>query len=113
MHNDERMDEVKRLISMGKNRGFITYDELNDLLPAEVISADQIDDIMMAFGEEEIEVLDVSPEALAVRNLYRSDTSDRSDPYGIATATPDTITTSSVRACSVAGRLLCCTAAVS
>ena len=61
--NDERMDEVKRLISMGKNRGFITYDELNDLLPADIVSADQIDDIMMAFGEEEIEILDVSPEA--------------------------------------------------
>jgi len=49
---------VKKLIDIGKEKGYLTYDELNDILPADIVSADQIDDVMSIFGEMDIEVVD-------------------------------------------------------
>jgi RNA polymerase primary sigma factor len=52
------MDEVKHLIDLGKEKGFLTYDEVNDLLPPDIVSSEQIDDVMSMFGEMDIEVVD-------------------------------------------------------
>ena len=52
------MKEVKKLIDLGKEKGYLTYDEVNDMLPADVVSPDQIDDVMSIFGEMDIEVVD-------------------------------------------------------
>ena len=52
------MKEVKKLIDLGKEKGYLTYDDVNDMLPAEVVSPDQIDDVMSIFGEMDIEVVD-------------------------------------------------------
>jgi RNA polymerase primary sigma factor len=52
------LDEVKHLIDLGKEKGFLTYDEVNDLLPPDIVSSDQIDDVMSMFGELDIEVVD-------------------------------------------------------
>ncbi|MFZ3209192.1 MAG: RNA polymerase sigma factor RpoD [Geobacteraceae bacterium] len=54
------IDEVKHLISLGKEKGFLTYDEVNDLLPSDIVSSEQIDDVMSMFGEMDIEVVDSS-----------------------------------------------------
>ena len=62
MSNQERMSEIKQLVSMGKERGYLTYEEVNDILPPEVISPEQIDDIMMVFGEMDIDVIDKEQE---------------------------------------------------
>jgi len=43
---------------MGKQKGFLTYDEVNDALPSDIVSLDQLDDIMMMFGAMDIEVVD-------------------------------------------------------
>ncbi len=58
MPKKEKADDVKQLISLGKEKGFLTYAELNSALPSETISSDQIDDIMVMFGEMDIEVVD-------------------------------------------------------
>jgi RNA polymerase primary sigma factor len=52
--------EVKKLIDLGKEKGYLTYDELNDLLPPDIVSPDQIDDVMSIFGEMDIEVIDTN-----------------------------------------------------
>jgi len=52
------MEEVKHLIDLGKEKGFLTYDEVNDILPPDIVSSDQIDDVMSMFGEMDIEVVD-------------------------------------------------------
>ena len=52
------IDEVKQLIDMGKEKGFLTYEEVNDLLPPDIVSSEQIDDVMSMFGEMEIERVD-------------------------------------------------------
>jgi RNA polymerase primary sigma factor len=52
------MQNLKRLIDMGKDKGYITYEELNDDLPDEIISSEHIDDVMMMFEELDIMVID-------------------------------------------------------
>ena len=56
----KNIKEVKKLIDIGKEKGYLTYDELNDILPADIVSADQIDDVMSIFGEMDIEVVDTN-----------------------------------------------------
>src|SRR5690242_12293805 len=51
------MDEVKQLIDLGKEKGFLTYEEVNDLLPPDIVSSDQIDDVMSMFGDMDIEIV--------------------------------------------------------
>ena len=50
-------EEFKKLISLGEEKGFLTYDDVNDLLPSDV-SSNQIDDIIMLFGEKNIDIID-------------------------------------------------------
>ncbi len=54
----KEIKEVKKLIDLGKEKGYLTYDEVNDMLPADIVSPDQIDDVMSLFGEMDIEVID-------------------------------------------------------
>ena len=56
----KNLKEVKKLIDLGKEKGYLTYDDVNDMLPAEVVSPDQIDDVMSIFGEMDIEVVDAN-----------------------------------------------------
>ena len=51
-------DEFKKLLSLGEEKGFLTYDDVNDMLPPDVNSSDQIDDIIMLFGEKNIDIID-------------------------------------------------------
>lgn len=55
-------DEVKKLISLGEEKGFLTYEDVNDMLPSDVTSPDQIDDIIVFFGERNIDIIDVAKE---------------------------------------------------
>jgi RNA polymerase primary sigma factor len=50
--------EVKDLIEAGREKGFVTFDEINEALPQEVVSPDQIDDVMSMFGEHDIKIVD-------------------------------------------------------
>src|SRR3989339_1275977 len=58
MANNTDTTNLKRLIDIGKDKGYITYEELNDDLPNDVISSDYIDDLMMMFEELDIMVID-------------------------------------------------------
>ena len=51
-------EEVQQLIDMGKEKGFLTYDEVNDILPANMVSSEQLEDVMSMFGEMDIEIVD-------------------------------------------------------
>ncbi len=52
--------EVNQLISLGKEKGYLTYEEVNDVLPANLVAPEQIDDLMHIFGENEIEIEDTA-----------------------------------------------------
>jgi len=58
MGKEIESEEFKKLITLGESKGFLTYDDVNDLLPSDIISSDQIDDIIMLFGEKNIDIID-------------------------------------------------------
>ena len=62
MSKEEKLEEVKQLISLGKEKGFLTYEELNNALPADIVTSEQLDNIMVMFGEMDIEVVDSADE---------------------------------------------------
>ena len=53
---EEKYDQVRQLIAMGKERGYLLYDEVNDILPAEVHSSEEIDDLLSTFERYGIDV---------------------------------------------------------
>jgi RNA polymerase primary sigma factor len=60
MAKEELLGEVKKLITKGKAKGFLTYEELNSTLPAEMVSSEQLSNLMTIFGEMDIEIVDAA-----------------------------------------------------
>ena len=52
----KNLDEVEQLIDIGQEKGFLTIDEVNEILPPD-ITTEQIDDIMRLFGDMDIEII--------------------------------------------------------
>ena len=57
------MEDLRRLITIGKEKGYLTYDEVNSVLPDDLVSPEKIDDMMMIFDEMDIEIVDSSQKA--------------------------------------------------
>ena len=55
---EPKFEELDKLIATGKQKGFLTYDEVNDALPSDLVTLDQLDDIMSMFGSMDIELVD-------------------------------------------------------
>ena len=55
---DDKYDDIKKLIDAGKDKGYLTYDEANDLIPNDLHSADDLDDLLTTIGTQGIDVLD-------------------------------------------------------
>src|SRR6266436_431320 len=55
---EEKYDEVRQLINIGKEKGYLLYDEVNEMLPSEITSSDELDDLFNTFGSAGIEVID-------------------------------------------------------
>jgi RNA polymerase primary sigma factor len=62
------MEELRELISKGKERGYLTYDELNEALPDEALSPDKLDDMITIFDEMDIEIVDSEDDFVAMRS---------------------------------------------
>ena len=58
MSIEEKYDEVRQLITVGKEKGYLLYDEVNEILPSEITSSEELDDLFNAFGAAGIEVVD-------------------------------------------------------
>jgi len=65
---DDKFGQLNKLISMGKEKGYLLYDEVNDLLPSDVHSAEDLDDLLSMFDNAGIEVLE-SPRAKAAEKM--------------------------------------------
>jgi RNA polymerase primary sigma factor len=79
MSDDPKMEELDKLISLGKQKGYVTYDEVNDALPSDIVSMYQIDDIMMMFGAMDIEVVD-SAKATRIPTEIEDNLDEREEP---------------------------------
>jgi RNA polymerase primary sigma factor len=57
---EDKFDDIKKLIDAGKEKGYLTYDQVNDLIPGDVHSPDDLDDLLTTIGTQGIDVLDSS-----------------------------------------------------
>src|SRR6188768_502827 len=58
MSIEEKYDEIRQLITIGKEKGYLLYEEVNELLPADITSSEELDDLFSTFGSAGIEVVD-------------------------------------------------------
>jgi len=58
MTKNERLSEMKDLITLGKERGFLTYDELNHALPSETVDSEEMDSILSIFSDMNIDIVE-------------------------------------------------------
>ncbi len=72
MSGRKTVDEITKLIANGKSKGFLTYDEVNQGLPDNILSSEQLDDLMMMFGEMDIKIVD-SEQSLHLKRLGRDE----------------------------------------
>src|SRR5712692_7775719 len=82
MSEEPKLEELDRLISMGKQKGFLTYDEVNDALPSDIVSLDQLDDIMMMFGSLDIDIVDSAKAGRLPSEVERPAPADDDDDGG-------------------------------
>ncbi len=79
--NRELNDSVERLINLGKEKGYLTFDEVNNLLPSDIVSPDQIDEVMNMFGKLDIEVVDAN-QSIKVQDYHpHEEESEENVPY--------------------------------
>jgi RNA polymerase primary sigma factor len=55
---EEKYDEIRQLITIGKEKGYLLYDEVNELLPADITSSEELDDLFSTFNSAGIDVVD-------------------------------------------------------
>jgi len=53
-----KIPEVKQLIALGRENGFVTFDEINEILPEDVLTSELIDEVMMLLAQLKIDVID-------------------------------------------------------
>jgi RNA polymerase primary sigma factor len=55
---EDKFDDIKKLIETGKEKGYLTYGEVNDLIPSDIHSPDDLDDLLTTIGTQGIDVLE-------------------------------------------------------
>ena len=76
MSIEEKYDEVRQLIAVGKEKGYLLYDEVNEMLPSEITSSEDLDDLFNAFGSAGIEVVDSDKAYRADKDFDRDGSED-------------------------------------
>ncbi|MBU0709445.1 MAG: RNA polymerase sigma factor RpoD [Candidatus Omnitrophica bacterium] len=64
--------EVEKIISIGRQKGFLTYDEVNELLPKEVSSSEDIDRLFDLLGNEDIQLVEKEEEGSSGKKTSRN-----------------------------------------
>jgi len=73
------LEDLKRLISAGKEKGYLTYDELNEVLPDDLVTPEKLDDMMMIFDEMNIEIVDSDQQVKVVKERSSDDEVEEDD----------------------------------
>ena len=76
LQEDERQSQLKLLIAKGKEQGYLTYSEVNDHLPSEIVDPEQIEDIVNMINDMGITVYEKAPDA---ESLLLSDSAVSND----------------------------------
>ena len=88
---DERQSQLKLLIAKGKEQGYLTYSEVNDHLPSDIVDPEQIEDIVNMINDMGITVYEKAPDAesLLLSDSAVSNDEDAADEAAAALATVD------------------------
>ncbi|MDA2934750.1 RNA polymerase sigma factor RpoD [Acidobacteria bacterium AH-259-D05] len=78
-HIEEKYDGVRELINLGKEKGYLLYDEVNDILPDDIGSSKDLDSIFFLFGDAGIEVVDSEQQLEAVKRKIRAKAAGEGD----------------------------------
>jgi RNA polymerase primary sigma factor len=79
----ENERKKRELISMGKAKGFLTYDEVNEHMPENIVSSDQMDDWLSAFSGEGIELVDSATKIKVAEKAEAQDEDEEEDEEAI------------------------------
>jgi len=95
---EEKYDELKELIDLGKERGYLLYDEINNTLPDEISeSADSLDDIFKRFDSIGIKVVETDEKFEQPEDELKQDTDSKAEETKEVTLEPFERTTDPVR----------------
>jgi RNA polymerase primary sigma factor len=83
------VSEINQLVLQGKEKGYLTYEEVNDVLPSDVVTPEQIDDLMALFAENEIAIVDTSTKGEKIA-AAKGDKKEGADE-DVATAKSDSV----------------------
>jgi RNA polymerase primary sigma factor len=76
---DKNEDELDKLIDTGKEKGYLTYGEVNDLLPGDITSPDDLDDLLTTINTQGIDVLSGESRMGSDRDKYEPEAGEESD----------------------------------
>jgi RNA polymerase primary sigma factor len=82
---EEKNDQIRQLIATGKERGYLLYDEVNDILSAEVGSSEEIDDLLSTFERYGIDLYENVSSATAARAAPEAAGTTDTEPKEVAT----------------------------
>ena len=77
-HSSREKSQLKTLIAKGKEQGFLTYHEVNDHLPDDLVDPEQVEDIINMINDMGIKVHEVAPDLDGV--ILADDVDDEADP---------------------------------
>ena len=90
-NQNQQQSQLKLLVAKGKEQGFLTYGEVNDHLPSDIVDPEQIEDIVNMINDMGITVYEKAPEAesILLSDSAVSNDEDAADEAAAALATVD------------------------
>ncbi|MCK4842330.1 MAG: RNA polymerase sigma factor RpoD [Methylococcales bacterium] len=79
MNQEQQQSQIKQLIAKGKAQGYLTYSEVNDHLPSDIVDPEQIEDIIGMISDMGIQVHEVAPDADSLLTSDSAITTDDDD----------------------------------
>ncbi len=86
MQKNSERKEVKQLLELGKERGYLTYEEVNDFLPPDILSSQEIDEVFQLFNAYDIEIVDDASIAKSKMARERKSDNERGETTSTTTA---------------------------
>ncbi|HSR52045.1 MAG TPA: RNA polymerase sigma factor RpoD [Acidobacteriota bacterium] len=88
---EDKYEGVRELITLGKEKGYLLYDEVNDALPDDIESSDDLDSIFRLFGDAGIDVIDSEHQLDGVKDKSSSKKDDGDDDDDTKTVSSDSL----------------------
>ena len=101
--NQDGQKNITELITKGRKQGFLTYDEVNDALPDDIMSSERLDEVIGMFGDMDIEIID-SDRRIHVKDVKTDFKDDEEEEADEPEDEPETSTPKSTAASTLTGR---------